>query len=140
MTTKEYLMQIEKWDKIINNRLNDISELRDKADGVSSVPYDKDRVVTSGTKSKIEDIVTKIIDLERQVNIYIDMRQKIISQLEELNYDEYNVLYMRYVNCLAFPVICHRLNREDAWSESRMFKAHKCGLMDFESKFGKQYL
>jgi hypothetical protein len=140
MTTKEYLGQVKKWDKIIEDRLSYLNNLRMRIDHVSSPPYDKDRIMASSSASKMEDNVVKVIDLERQVNIYIDMRQKIVRQIEQLAADEYNVIYMKFVNCLSFPDILERLNYRDIWSESKMYRAYKSGLEDFEMKFGESYL
>lgn len=140
MTTKEYLEQIRKYDSIIENRLCYLGDLRKQIDEISSPPYDKDRIVSSGSTSKMEDNVVKVIDLEREVNIYIDMRQKVVRQIEQLEPNEYEVIYMKYVNCLSFPMILHNLNQKDIWSESRMYRAYRQGLEDFEVKFGETYL
>lgn len=140
MTTKQYLGQIRKLNDIIRYRTKEIRELKEMAGSVSSPPFDKDKIVSSGGKNQLENKVTKIVDLERQVEAFVNLKYKIIEQLESLERDEYNVLYLRYVEDLPFTIIYSRLNRNDIWSESRVYKAHKQGLENFEVKYGVTYL
>lgn len=139
MTTKEYLSQIKKLNEIIKNRMFEIDELRNMAKGVSSVSYDRDKIMTSGNKNQLENIVTRIVDLDRQVNNYIDLKYRIIKQIESLDAEEYSVLYMRFVNNYPFVSILQRLNTEDIWSERKMYQVYSRGLDNFENKYGETY-
>lgn len=140
MTTKEYLGQIKKIDEYVKGKLRDIDELRDSSESISSMVFDKDRVVSSKSRGQLENIVTKIVDMDRQVGIFLDLRNKIMAQLESLDADEYKVLYMRYVRCFSFPVIVEMLGIEGFGSESKIYRAHKQGLENFELKFGETYM
>ena len=140
MTTKQYLGQIRKLNAIIKYRTEDLNKLRELAGSVSSPPFDKDKIVSSGGKNQLENKVTKIVDLERQLEAFVGLKYKIIEQIESLESDEYNVLYLRYVKNMQFSEIYMQLNLKDIWSESRIYKAHKQGLEDFEVKYGVTYL
>lgn len=139
MTTKEYLLQVKKINDIIKNRMHEIDDLRSMSRNISSVAYDRDRVQSSGSVSKLENIVTRIVDLDRQVDNYIDLKYKIIKQIESLDADEYSVLYMRFVNGYTFGTILSMLNEEDVWSERKMYHVYSRALESFERKFGELY-
>ena len=140
MTTKQYLLQIKKINEIIKNRMFDLDELRDLSGSVSSVRYDQDKVITSGNKNQLENIVARIVDLDRQVKNYIDLKYTIIKQIESLDSEEYKVLYMRFVNNYTFDLILARLNTDDVWSERKMYQVYKRGLDNFEKMYGELYL
>lgn len=139
MTTKEYLLQVKKINDIIKNRMREIDDLRSMSRNISSMAYDCDRVQTSGGVSKLENIVTRIVDLDRQVDNYIDLKYKIIKQIESLDADEYSVLYMRFVNGYTFGTILSMLNEEDVWSERKMYHVYSRALDSFERKYGELY-
>jgi CHASE3 domain sensor protein len=70
MTVKEYLQQYRNADREINAKLDQIRRLRELATKTTStLTPDK---VQSGTENKIERIVTKIVDLGKEVDQEID--------------------------------------------------------------------
>lgn len=138
MTTKEYLLQIKKLDAIIENRAAEIDRLRGIAQCVKGISYDRDRVQASGD-NQLERVVTMIVDLDRQLNNYIDIKYKIIKQIEALDADEYIVIYLRFVKCCSFDDIHTELNTDDVWSKSKIYHVYRRALESFENKFGELY-
>ena len=71
MTTKSYLGQIERLDRMIQNKLSEIYQLKTMACSVT-ISNDSERVQTSRDKDRIGSTVAKIVDLERETNNIID--------------------------------------------------------------------
>jgi predicted secreted protein len=140
MTTKDYLNQINRLDKMIQNKLSEIYRLKTMACSVT-VSTDKEAVKTSSDKDKLGSTVSKIVDLEKDTDKLIDefikKRNDIISQIDNMeNVDYYHVLSMRYVNQNTFEEIAQATN----WSIRKIFTLHGRALQEFERLYGKEYL
>ena len=140
MDTKQYLSQIERLDKMIQNKLSEIYQLKTMACSVT-VSNDSERVKTSSDKDILCKVVSKIVDLEKEtdrlVDSFIDKRSHIISQIDGLdNVDNYNVLSMRYVARNTFEEIAKKTN----WSIRKVFSIHGEALKEFERLYGSEYL
>ena len=83
MTAKQYLSQVERLNKMISNKLSEIYQVKSMALNIS-VLNEKDKVQTSGSKDRIGDMVSKMVDLEKEaqeyVNTYTELRRKVIMQ------------------------------------------------------------
>lgn len=100
MKAKRYLGQIERYDRIINNKLVELAQWRSLATSISA-QNDSERVQTS-PKDKLSTVVSKIVDLEREidksVDEYIEKKQEIISTIERVEKtEEYDLLFKVYV-------------------------------------------
>lgn len=140
MDTKQYLSQIERLDKMIQNKLSEIYQLKTMACSVT-VSNEKERVQTSSDKDRLGSTVAKIVDLEKEtdrlVDRFIDKRSHIISQVDGLdNIDYYHVLSMRYVARNTFEEIAKKTN----WSIRKVFSIHGEALKEFERLYGREYL
>ena len=140
MDTKQYLSQIERLDKMIQNKLSEIYQLKTMACSVT-VSNEKERVQTSSDKDRLGSTVAKIVDLEKETDMlvdrFIDKRSHIISQIDGLdNIDYYHVLSMRYVARDTFETIAKKTN----WSIRRVFSIHGDALKEFEKLYGSEYL
>ena len=67
MDTREYLNQIQRYDKIRRNKLEELEYLESLAQGIKSFSYDSERVQTSGPCDKIGETVAKIVDLKNDI-------------------------------------------------------------------------
>ena len=140
MDTKQYLQQIERLDKMIQNKLSEIYQLKTMACSVT-VSNEKERVQTSSDKDRLGSTVAKIVDLEKETDMlvdrFIDKRSHIISQIDGLdNIDYYHVLSMRYVARNTFEEIAKKTN----WSIRKVFSIHGEALKEFERLYGREYL
>lgn len=140
MTTKQYLRQIERYQRMINNKLSEIYQLKALATGIS-VATDGDRVQSSGAKDRMASMVAKIVDLEREtddlVHKFTEKRQTIISQIdgiEDTNY--YDVLFHRYVEYKTFEAIAENMN----YSWRQVMRIHDDALDVFEKQYGSIYM
>lgn len=100
MKAKEYLLQIRKIDRLIENKISELEHWKSVATGTTTFS-DGDRVQSSGNKYKMEDAVLKCIEINNEINADIDRlvetRKDVISTIEQLKLDEYDVLYKIYV-------------------------------------------
>ena len=140
MDTKQYLSQIERLDKMIQNKLSEIYQLKTMACSVT-VSNEKERVQTSSDNDRLGSTVAKIVDLEKETDMlvdrFIDKRSHIISQIDGLdNIDYYHVLSMRYVARNTFEEIAKKTN----WSIRKVFSIHGDALKEFEKLYGSEYL
>ncbi len=140
MTTKDYLNQINRLDKMIQNKLSEIYRLKAMACSVT-VSTEKEAVQMSASKDKLGNAVTKIIDLENETNIlvsdFVEKRKHIINQIDGMdNVEYYQVLSMRYVNQNTFEEIAENTN----WSIRKIFLLHGRALQEFERLYGNEYL
>lgn len=140
MTTKAYLSQIERLDRMIQNKLSEIYQLRTMVCSVS-VSTDGERIQSSGDKDRMGTTVARIVDLEQETNKlvdnFVDRRKKIIEQIDGIeDIDFYHVLSMRYVSRDTFETIAEKTN----WSIRKVFTLHGKALAEFERLYGTEYL
>lgn len=140
MTTKEYLNQISRLNRMINNKLVEIKQLKDLACGISSI-NSGDRVQSSPDFDKIGSKMAKIDELEhaldQTIDQYVDLKNKIISQIDSMEDENvYNVLFSRYIEKKSFELIA--IEMEYSWRQ--IIRLHGKALKQFETKFGAEYL
>lgn len=128
MTADEFLRQIEKADKIIDNKLYEVQRLRLLAVS-TTVPTDREAVQTSGVSDKVGNIVAKIVDLEEEINElidnYIDIQRHCIGVIESLeNPLHYTVLHKHYVQYKSFAEIAE----EEHYSYDGIMKVKRKAL------------
>ena len=100
MKAKEYLLQIQKLDRMIENRMEEVEHWKSVASS-TTMSYENERVQSSGSKEKMADTVCRYLTMESEnisiIDELIDIRQEIIETIELLNADEYDLLYKMYV-------------------------------------------
>lgn len=109
MDTREYLNQIQRFDKIIHNKHEELAQLKSLATGLNSFSY-CERVQTSGSQDKVGDLVAKIVDLETEIvdttNEYMEKRTEVIRTIDSVtNPVLYDILFKRYVEGKALDII-----------------------------------
>lgn len=136
MTTKEYLSQIQRLERQIQNKLSEICKLRTMAIGITS-SNDSERVKSSPDKDKLGTMVSKIVDIEREVDEMINKRFFIVSQIDSISdTDMYDILTKVYILGKDLKVIA--IERGVTYRHiSRIFKN---SISEFESKYGSEYL
>ena len=98
---KEYFAQIRKTDRLINRLDSTIATLRSSLTSTGS-QLKQDKVQTSGPKNTLEETITKIIDLEADINRRIDelvsMKQEAFTMINRIpDLDQQNILIGRYI-------------------------------------------
>lgn len=138
--TKQYLSQIGRLEKQIQNKLSEIYQLKAMACSIT-VSSEKESIRTSVNKDKLGSAVARIVDLEREanelVNSFSEKRQHIIEQIDSIeNVDYYHVLSMRYVGQKSFGNIADATH----WSIRKVFSLHDKALQEFERLYGHEYI
>lgn len=112
MTAKEYLSQYKDLNDSINAKLEQVGELRRKAQTVSSGSSDGAR--SSTPRDRIGEITARIVDLEREINedigCSIDLQREIraaIATVPEVRLR--TLLELKYINCLTLEEIAVRM-------------------------------
>ncbi len=133
MKAKEYLQQLQKLDIVINQKLQELYELK-KLQDIKAIDYTKEKVQSSRQNgANFETILIKIIDMENEINAeidrFIDMKHNIINQIQNLDNSKYmQVLYKRYVEYKRLEMIAVEMN----YTYQYIRKSHKYALEEFE--------
>ena len=140
MTTKEYLGQISRLNRMINNKLTEIAQLKDMAVSISA-PQSGERVQTTPNFDKIGTKYAKIDEMERKidgmVDELVDKKEKIIQQIDSMEDENtYNILFARYIEKKTFEVIATEMK----YSWRQVVRRHGTALKQFEKKYGEGYL
>lgn len=139
METKEYLQQIGRYDRLINNKLVELAQYRSMACSVSAVRNDE-RVQSSPSYDTMDKIVSKIEQMENEIDMlvdrYIDNKRIIISQIDSMS-DEmtYQILFSRYVEQKTFEKMAIEMN----YCYKQIIRRHGKALQEFEQKWGNTY-
>ena len=126
---QRYLEQIEKLETLIENKLIEKNRWMEIAMGITA-NMEGERVQSSGTKNKMGDAVSKCVDIESEIDRYIDElveKKKSVTQtiekLESIN--EYKVLHMRYIQFIELAEIADYFGKEYSWATTTHGRALK---------------
>ena len=113
MTTKEYLSRYRWQNDRINAKLEQVAELRRKAQTVCS--GSSDGTHSSTPYDRIGEITARIVDLEREINEdidrSIDVQRGILSAISTVPDERLrHLLELRYINCLTLEEIARRMD------------------------------
>ena len=101
MTAKEYLGQAYRIDQRINSKLEQIMTLRELALKATSTLTDMPHSPTKNTSS-MQNIICKIVDLADDINkdidMLVDLKREIVYALKKIQHTEYQTLLeLRYL-------------------------------------------
>ena len=128
MTAKEYLSQAWYLDKRIKNKERQLDWLRSHAAYVS--PRVKEEAkIPSGIKSRVEEAVVRIVELEDEINAEIarlmQLKQDIGKTIRGVNSMECETLLeMRYLTFLSWEDIAMQLD----YSQDYIYHLHRKAL------------
>ena len=118
MNAKDFLRQIKKLDKLIENKLIEIQRWKDIANNTTAT-MSGERVQSSGNPQKIADAIGRYIDLEREINQdidkLVDAKKDVIGVIEQLNATEYDVMHKIYVQYLTLEDVADAYDRTYSW-------------------------
>nr|DAX03504.1 MAG TPA: Protein of unknown function (DUF1492) [Bacteriophage sp.] len=140
MKTKDYLSQVSRLNKMINNKLSEIHQLRELSVSISAIGNDE-RVQTSPNFDKIGTAIAKIDELEnnldKMIDEYLVKRERIIAQIDTMEEESvYQILFSRYIEKKTFEKIATEM--EYSWRQ--IVRLHGKALQQFEKKYGEEYL
>lgn len=119
MNAKEFLRQIKKLDRLIENKLIEIQRWKDIANNTTA-NLTGERVQSSGNPQKIADAIGRYIDLEREINQdidnLVDTKKDVIGVIEQLNATEYDIIHKIYVQHLTLEDVADAYDRTYSWA------------------------
>ena len=132
MRAKHYLLQIQKMDRMIQNKIAEAEHWKSIAAG-TGLNTGGERVQSQGSQQKMADAVGRYIDIEKEITAaidrLIDLRREIIQTIEQLkNVDHYDILYKRYVLYKEYFEIADDMKKSQSW----VAKAHGKALLDIQ--------
>ena len=139
MTTKDYLNQISRLNRMINNKLVEIQQLKEMSCSISAIT-NGEKVQTSLSPDKIGSSIAKIDEMERNIDSmideYVDKKNLIISQIDSIeNETYYNILFAKYVEKKTFEKIADEMT----YSWRQIVRLHGRALQEFERLYGDVY-
>lgn len=139
MDTKQYLMQISKLDRMINNKLSEIIQYRQMIYGLQAIT-NEERVQTTPNFDKIGTSISKLDEMKRNVNGLVDelvnKKHLIIEQIENMDNElHYQILFSRYIEKKTFEKIATEID----YSFRQTTRLHGQALREFEKKYGNSY-
>lgn len=101
IAAKEFLQRIKIQDTHINNKLQELAQLRLLATKITST-LNPAPVSGGGNSDKIGDAVAKIVDMgseiDKEINLYINVKRDVCHILDQIqDPDQLDVLQKRYV-------------------------------------------
>ena len=140
MTTKEYLGQVSRWNRMIDNKLVELHQYKIMACSISAVKSGE-KVQTSPDPDKNGAKFAKIEEMEKKIDEmiaeFVDKKEIIIKQIDSIE-DEvlYDILFSRYIEKKTFEKIASDME----YSFRQTLRLHGKALQVFEKKYGYLYL
>lgn len=120
---KEELRELIHLDEKIETKRRQLERLMKTRLSIKGIDYSKDRVQTSSHSGQ-EDLIIKIIDLEREINRdineLVDKKAIAREKISHVHGVQGTVLEMRYLECMTWQEIAYRLS----YSIRTVYKIH----------------
>ena len=106
---KAYLKKVKLYDTHIDNKLAELERLKAMVTKITQT-WKEDVVSGSRSQDKIGDAVSRIVDLQKEINkdidSFVDMKQEILDLVDKIeDADQLNVVYKRYILYETFEQI-----------------------------------
>lgn len=128
MTTKEYLSQAWRIDRMVNAKLQQAQSLRNLSEKASATLSDTPPSNTPNPH-RMEDIIIKMIDLEAEINAdidrLVDLKREIMRAIKAVEHEECRTLLeLRYLCFMPWNDIAAEMQ----YSKDYMFELHRKAL------------
>lgn len=137
MKAKDYLLQLQRLDTAIGQKIKELTNLRTMSTGVGGIDYSKDRVQASpSADAPFVKIVNRIADLDdeinREIDTFADEKHKIINQIQGLQDSKHiDILYKRYVEFKRLEVVAVEMGYTYQYAR----ELHGYALQEFERTY-----
>jgi DNA-directed RNA polymerase specialized sigma subunit len=119
VNAKDFLRQIKKLDRLIENKLIEAQQWREIATNTTT-NLSGEKVESSHNPQRISDAICTYMDLEMEARRCVDelvkAKKDVISVIEQLNAMEYDVLHKVYVQFLTFDEVAIACDRTTSWA------------------------
>lgn len=128
MTAKDFLLQIRKLDKLIENKMAEAQQWREIANN-TSVDMSRERVQSSGSYDVTANAICAYLDLDNEIARRLDeliaAKKDVLEVIEQLNATEYDVLHKIYVQGFTLQDVASLYNRRYEWATTTQGRALK---------------
>lgn len=118
MRAKDFLLQVRKLDRLIENKLIEIQQWKDIATNTAPLMVGE-RVQSTSNPQKMADAIGMYVDLEVEINHHIDefvdAKRDVLSVIEQLNTTEYDILHKVYVQGFTLDDVADKYDRTYSW-------------------------
>lgn len=137
MDARSYLEQIQKIDKMIENKMIEKEQWESIATGTAG-QVSGERVQTSVNRSKMSDAVIKAIGIEKDIERLTKKRRQIMDVIERLPAAEYDLVHKVYVQGLSVFEVAEEYGKSYQWGT----KVHRSALRNVQEilRNGKQQI
>ncbi len=144
MTAKEYLRELKRLDTCINQKITEKDSLY--SGSIGSARTDAVPVRGCETTATVEKTVERLEELEveinRQIDVFVDQRHTIIDQIQALESELYiSVLYKRYIEFKRLEEIAVEMgyaykyvSRVHGCALQAFFRLHEAAISEYASK------
>lgn len=117
---KEYLYQIKKLDRMINNKLNELEKWKSVCEYPNVPAYGMEKVQSSGGRMSfaVENYITVEGEIQEAIQDLMEVKRDVIGTIEKLPLPEYEVLYEKYVSFKEFQDIADQMDKSYSWTTS----------------------
>lgn len=117
---KEYLYQVKKLDRMINNKLNELEKWKSVCEYPNVPAYGLEKVQSSGGKTTfaLENYIIMESEIQEAIQELLETKREVIGTIEKLPLPEYEVLYEKYVNFKDFQEIADKMDKSYSWTTS----------------------
>lgn len=135
MTAKEYLLEIQKYRRLMKSLEEKAEALRTELAGLKAITYDKDRVQVSPS-NKMEELIPRLVEIEEQYGrTLMKYHNEVlvrIQQIESIQPRECSeILRLRYIDGKKWEQIAEEMS----YTERNLFYLHGRALRIFEKKY-----
>lgn len=118
MKAKEFLQQVKKLNRLIENKMIEVQQWKEIAENTTA-NLTGERVQSTHNPHRIADAIGKYIDLEaeikRDIDDLISTKKDVISVIEQLNANEYDVTHKIYVQFLTYDETAYLCKQSKSW-------------------------
>lgn len=119
MRAKDFLKQLPKLNKMIENKMAEKEQWKSIAMGITSFNT-SDRVQSTPNQQKMADAVVRYMDIEKEIDqcidALVDTKKDVISVIEQLEATEYDVLHKVYVQNITLDIVADKYERSYSWA------------------------
>ena len=137
MNPREYLLQLRLLRKTIDSNVDEINKLRSLCSVVPTADFSKERISGGEQSDKIATLVSKIVDLENEIQSEIDEAIDLEREIRTVinrqeNETERLLLKLRYIDFNTWEEIAEKTG----YSTVQVWRIHKIALknLDFPEK------
>ena len=122
MKAKEFLQQVKKLNKMIENKQIEVEQWKDIANNTTA-NLTGERVQSSGNPQKIANAIGRYIDLEKEINQcideLIDTKKAVIGVIEQLDAIDYDFLHKVYIQYIPLYEVATIYGKSYSWATTR---------------------